>query len=271
MSIRRFATRSCWLAGAVALAFGSVAAAQAQEAAPQPSVTYSVLHNFSNEFGGARSPATPLTPAGDGSYYGTSSGVNVNDGGTVFKLAPDGSVTILYAFTDGADGANPGAVIVDAQGNLYGTTSNGGSFSVCSNGCGVLFKLAPDGTETVLHEFNRATEGSPSSGRLLLDANGNLYGATVICTGQGNGCGEIFKWAPDGTFTVLHAFSNTSSQDGVNPNGDLIRDHAGNLYGTTLRGGSPTANGGFGVIFKLAPDGTYTVLHRFAGGALEGA
>src|SRR6185437_10047295 len=268
MTICRVATRSCWLAGVIVLAFGSFVTAEAQEVAPQ-ALTFSVLHDFAGAPNDGAGPAAAVTPAGDGSYYGTTSwggnGSSCDSNcGVVFKLAPDGSETVLYNFAGGANGSYSINVIPDEQGNLYGITVYGGDMDCDSGfGCGVVFELTPDGTETVLHTFSGDDE-SPS-GPLIRDADGNLYGTTYsgdinVCSEEHH-CGTVFKLAPDGTYTRLHNF--VGGAGGVAPNGVLIRDRAGNLYGEAL-------NGGFnnhGVIFKLKPDGTYIVLYAFMGGA----
>jgi len=256
------------LAGVIVLAFGSFVTAEAQEVAPQ-ALTFSVLHDFAGAPNDGAGPAAAVTPAGDGSYYGTTSwggnGSSCDSNcGVVFKLAPDGSETVLYNFAGGANGSYPINVIPDEQGNLYGITVYGGDMDCDSGfGCGVVFELTPDGTETVLHTFSGDDE-SPS-GPLIRDADGNLYGTTYsgdinVCSEEHH-CGTVFKLAPDGTYTRLHNF--VGGAGGVAPNGVLIRDRAGNLYGEAL-------NGGFnnhGVIFKLKPDGTYIVLYAFMGGA----
>jgi uncharacterized repeat protein (TIGR03803 family) len=162
-----------------------------------------------------------------------------------------------------------GSLVIDAAGNLYGTTSGGGS-AACNGGCGVAWKLAPNGRLTVLHQFTGGADGAFPVG-LIFGAAGNLYGTagggSATCPG---GCGVVFKLAPnpDGTWTesVLYTFSGGA--DGVGPVG-LIFDAAGNLYGTTVGGGSTACEGGCGVVFKLAPDpdGTWTesVLYSFGG------
>ena len=200
----------------------------------------------------------------------------------VFKLAPnpDGTWTesVLHSFTL-ADGADPLCTLIfDAAGNLYGTTFFGGAHNQ-----GTVFKLAPnsDGTwtESVLLSFTGPDGAGPSAG-LTFDADGNLYGTTNYggpagCTiGTGVMCGVVFKLAPnsDGTWTesVLHSFL-TSGADGAGPYAGLTLDAAGNLYGTTVQGGSAACTDGCGVVYKLAPSlgGTCTesVLHSFTGGA----
>jgi uncharacterized repeat protein (TIGR03803 family) len=181
--------------------------------------------------------------------------------GVVFKLAPDGTETVLHAFTSGiSDGANPVyGVIEDALGNLYGTTPYGG-LGTCGQflGCGVIFKIAPDGTETVLYRFGNADGAVPMAG-LIMDKAGTFYGTTLY--GGTGSEGVVYRFTADGKETVLYRFSGTGEvcSDGCSPFGELARDTAGNLYGATNGGGAYD----FGTIFKLAPDGTETVLHSF--------
>jgi uncharacterized repeat protein (TIGR03803 family) len=211
-----------------------------------------------------------------GNFYGTTSSCGKHDYGAVFKLAPDGSESLLYSFKGGRDGFNPEVgLIIDSEGNLYGTTDWGGKVGACitgngATGCGTIFSLAPDGTKTELYKFKGPpSDGYIPAGNLIMDSSGNLYGTTQ---GGGRagcfadyGCGVVFKLAPDGAETMLHVFKG-GKDDGANPLGGLILDSAGNLYGTTEFGGSSNAcNGavGCGTVFKIAPDGTETILHKF--------
>jgi uncharacterized repeat protein (TIGR03803 family) len=181
------------------------------------------------------------------------------------------SFVVLHSF-DGADGAHPAAggagLVRDAAGNLYGTTTYGGRESkVCIVDCGVVFKLSPTGTETELHSFIGSDGGNPFAG-LVRDAAGNLYGTTAQA-GEFNG-GVVFKVSPTGTETVLHNFGNPVDFDGFKPVGGMARDAAGNLYGTTFGGGIFIGTCepfpfGCGVVFKMSPTGTETVLHAFMG------
>ncbi|MGH6890118.1 MAG: choice-of-anchor tandem repeat GloVer-containing protein [Rhizomicrobium sp.] len=210
----------------------------------------------------------------DGNLFGTtSSGGKHRDAGIAFEIAKNGKETVLYDFCAKryvcADGASPlGGLITDQSGNFYGTTEGGGSRR-CDSGCGTIFELTPDGTETVLHAF----KGSPNDGwgpsNLLEDQSGNFYGTTFDggimsnrCT-IGGGCGIVFKLPPDGKETVLHYFKGGS--DGFEPAAGLIEDSAGNLYGTTYWGGSDRypCNSGCGTVFEVAPDGTETILYKF--------
>jgi uncharacterized repeat protein (TIGR03803 family) len=175
---------------------------------------------------------------------------------------------ILHAFNNnGKDGTNPfAAVIIDASGNLYGTTPNGGA-----NGNGTVYRLTPKTTgpwaETILYSFNEnGTDGYNPYAGLVMDGSGNLYG-TTISGGTYNG-GIVYELTPtesgSWTETILHNF-NVSDGDGFNLNGSLIFDASGNLYGTTVYGGTF----GAGTVFELSPPATgqtawtETILYSF--------
>jgi len=174
-------------------------------------------------------------------------------------------VTVLHTFESIPDGASPylGSLIKDAEGNLYGTAQMGGDYDCRTGepefpGCGVVFKLDSSGTETVLHTFTGGADGALPGGGLLRDALGSLYGTTQFggdlnCAGLGaDGCGTVYKLNKAGKKTVLHNFHGGS--DGEQPFSTLIRDAAGNLYGTTI-----------GTVFKLDTTGKETVLYSFRG------
>lgn len=224
-----------------------------------PNRKLTVLHTFTGLDGSQ--PFAGLISDTEGNFYGTTSGGGAAGGGTVFKLTPGGDESVLHDFLGSAagDGWSPiGGLTMDDEGNLYGTTEGGGSAS-CD--CGVVFKISPNGIETILHEFSGPDGYLPSRETLTLDDSGNLYG-TTYAGGTTGGWGVVFKIAPDGTETVLYSF--TGNSDGGNPLGGVIRDLAGNLYGTTTcvncLGGTSRGNG---VVYRLAPDGTYTVRHSF--------
>jgi uncharacterized repeat protein (TIGR03803 family) len=217
-----------------------------------------------------------------GNLYGTTLDGGTNGEGTVFELSPSSNgtwtQTVLYSFcsiSECVDGAVPGGgVILDAQGNLYGTTGGGGSAgSDCGSlGCGTVFELTPGmngtWTERVLHSFNGKDGYDPFS-PLVFDKTGNLYG-TTSSDGRYNGgtAFELIK-GENGTWKtkVLHNFHD-NGPDGSAPQGALILDAAGNLYGTTFLGG--TGNCGCGTVFQLTlgKKGIWTekVLHSFAWG-----
>ena len=236
-------------------------------AAASAATTYTVLHSFPYLPKGT-TPVSGVIRDSAGNLYGTtvSGGLGfLPHFGVVYKLDPAGHETVLYTFTGGADGGAPYAgVILDSAGNLYGTTQHGGG-AQCGiyHGCGVVFKLDPTGHETVLHSFTGGADGSLPIAGVILDAAGNLYG-TTSAGGTAN-AGVVFKLDSTGQETVLYSF--TGGADGGQPYAGVIRDPAGNLYGTTFEGGVHCMGLGCGVVFKLDTTGHETVLHRFAGGA----
>jgi uncharacterized repeat protein (TIGR03803 family) len=217
-----------------------------------------VLHSFSGPDG--RRPQDGLVRDGAGNLYGTAFAGGNGGWGTVFRISNGGKITVLYSFSGSPDGAHPvGPLARDAAGNLYGTTQDGGSF----NDYGTVFKIDKRGKETILHNFTGQDGFSPQAG-LIRDAAGNLYGTTFWGSGTGcggNGCGTVFKLDTAGKEKVLHSF--TDSPDGAGPVGALVRDEAGNLYGTTAFGGATRY--GLGTVFMLDPIGKETVLHSFSG------
>jgi uncharacterized repeat protein (TIGR03803 family) len=223
--------------------------------------TFTVLRAFPGEDGAV--PAGGLIRDDAGNLYGeaqTGGGsfcVVAGQGcGTVFKIASDGTFTVLYRFQGGTDGDLPmGGLIRDAAGNLYGTTEAGGGNTCNEVGCGIVFKIAPDGTETVLYRFAGGLDGLSPAGGVLMDKAGNLYGTTD--GGGSANSGTVFKLTPKGKKTVLYAFDG---DDGRGPFSPLVRDRQGNFYGTALAGGA----GDWGVVYKLAKDGSETVLHAFS-------
>jgi uncharacterized repeat protein (TIGR03803 family) len=216
-----------------------------------------VLHVFSGSDGSAPNGSVIFDKAGN--LYGTTSAGGAGGFGTVFKLTPGENgtwtQTVLHEFNrDGTDGANPeGTLIFDNAGNLYGTTSNGGS-----DQNGAIFELLPqaDGswTETILYSLH-GTDGSHPYGSLTFDAQGNLYGTAY----QGGyslkkciygGCGTVFKLSAgsngEWTETTIHIFHG---DDGSNPFCNVVFDAQGNLYGTTVG----YASNYFGTVFRLTP------------------
>lgn len=232
----------------------------------------SLLHVFTGKtHGDGAAPQSALVLDKEGNLYGTTYIGGEHNVGTVFKLAPDGTETIIYSFAPKhGDGDLPTAGLLrHRDGSLYGTTAQGGIANCNSRGCGTVFKIAPDGTESLLYDFTGGSDGAmPGPGTLVEDDAGNFYGTTEYGGNLGcsvGSCGVAYKLTPRGDETVLHAFSGGS--DGEHPVGGLAIDAAGNLYGTTeLGGGSDACSGGCGTLFKIAADGTYSVLHVFAGG-----
>ncbi len=217
------------------------------------------LYDFQPAVGGSE-PTSYLTLDAAGNLYGTTaSGGGPANAGTVYKLIPAGKETVLYTFRGGsADGASPGGrVVLDQAGNVYGTTFGGGA-----DNQGVLYKLSSSGQETILHTFTGGADGGFPTG-LALDSVGNLYGTTAnggagSLTGVQEGV--VFRLAAAGDFSVLYSFTGLS--DGGAPDGGVVLDKAGNLYGTTYYGG--LGYPGAGVVFKIDTTGAYSVLHAFS-------
>jgi uncharacterized repeat protein (TIGR03803 family) len=225
--------------------------------------TETVLYSFCPKGGWCSGGAAPDSLIADsaGNLYGTTYYGGTGVGGVAFTMTPAGEESLLYTFTRVPyNGWAPEGLTLDNQGNLYGTTSKGGTNSIHFRvGDGTAFKLSPDGTETTLYNFGAyKTDGAQPFAGMVLDTNGNLYGTTYwggIYTFD-----TVFRLTPDGVETVLHNFANDST-DGGNPAATLIRDKYGNLYGTTQAGGSS----GAGTVFELTAAGSYKILHNFDG------
>ncbi len=242
------------------------------------------LYKFTGGVDGAN-PYAGVVFGPDGALYGTtefggvscrSDDFNESGCGNVFRLAPPPKTcysthcpwgeTLLYSFTgDFTDGAFPtGQVAFDQAGNIYGTTISGGDFAECpiaAGWCGALFKLTHSNggwTETVPHIFTGGPDGANPIAGLTPDTAGNCYG--VAADGGGSSNGTIFELTPSGENTLYTLSSNASD-----PEGDLIFDPAGNIYGTTAGG----ANGGAAVFEMTLSDGwNFTRLYNL-GGSLD--
>ncbi len=249
------------------------------------------LHSFENNNNGY--PYAALIQAADGTFYGTTAGLgcfcqggNCFGGyGTVFKMDAVGNVTALHTFNS-LQGANPhGALVQDADGNLYGTTTSH-IRRVCSTtpscrfrcsqfGCyhnvsvhGTVFKIDTSGAFSVLHTFTAVEEpvfssvssstklvpppspGTGSPGGLILASDGNLYGTTT------GGASHIFRVSPAGSYETLHSLT---APEGSSPSAGLLQAVDGNFYGPTLSGGV----GGVGTIFKMDSSNSETTLYSF--------
>lgn len=228
-----------------------------------------VLHRFSTDANGRNpSPMSGVIGDDEGHLYGTETFGGPNGDGTVFRLDATGRLTILHAFTGGADGNSPyGGLTRDAAGNLYGTAAGGGYRQGCGNGCGTVFKIDSTGKFTVLYTFLGSGDGGIPQGTLVLDSAGNIYGTTA--GGGAGGQGVVFVLSNTGQERPLYSFSATGESDGMEPVAGVVRDSSGNLYGTTFYGGGGNCfdglNPGCGTVFKLDSSGTYTVLHAFSG------
>jgi uncharacterized repeat protein (TIGR03803 family) len=195
-------------------------------------------------------------------FGGTGSGCDIYFGGCgeVFKLDTTGAETVLHSFGGPHDGWNPTArLILDAAGDLYGTTAYGGA-----HGHGTIFKVnATTGDETVVYSFAGGTDGANPNAGLVQDAAGTFYGTTQY-GGQGcygRGCGTVFELSATGQETTLYRFSDVP--DGASPLGGVTLDSSGDIYGTTWLGGVYS----LGTVFSLDSGGNETMLHSFAGGS----
>src|SRR5579863_558042 len=223
-----------------------------------------VLHSFTGESDGG-DPWAGLLMDSAGTLYGTTYyGGKIPCGGfqygcgTVFKLNKYGKETVLHSFAGGTDSGFPaGALVMDANGNLYGTTYGNGTDMP-----GTVFKVNKQGKETVLYTFKTGSDGSAPMGSLVMDAEGNLYGTTSGNNGDSNG--TVFRLNKYGKETVLYRFQGVP--DGRQPQAGVVRDAAGNLYGTTLNGGE-CPRGECGTVFKVTKNGNEAVLYRFQGGS----
>lgn len=233
------------------------------------SFTFSTLYSFKNNGKDPVSPEGFLIIDSEGNLYGTSLAGGTFGLGTVYEVTKTGKLSVLHSFkgspTDGRGGqyipAPLDGLARDTAGNLYGTTLEGGNSNKSSScspaGCGVVFKVAPSGTETILYNFPAYAQPS----NVILDSEGNLYGTTAYggIGNGGTGYGTVYE-IKDETFSVLYDFCAASGcEDGSIPFSGLVRDSAGDLYGTTIDGGAA----GQGTVFKLTPSGIETVLHSF--------
>lgn len=248
-----------------------------------PSGKLRVLYTFTGGVDGA-APLGGLVRGVNGTFYGAAEYGGSSAGecaaqnetqfgcGVIYQINGNGVFAVLHTFSAGSDGQWPIAPLeLDASGNLYGTTLYGGgsTTAVCTSeenkGCGVVFKVDTSGHESVLYAFNGAPDaGWPIENDVVVDAAGNLYGTTI--GGGASQYGAVYKVDSTGTESVLYSFIGGS--DGALPRSGLVLDAKGNLYGTTTSG--PTLTGGCdsatcGVVFKLTPAGTETVLYKFPG------
>jgi uncharacterized repeat protein (TIGR03803 family) len=212
-----------------------------------------VLHDFGNETPALASP-TGLVLGKDGNFYGTA------DGG-VFKLTPAGVETVLHSFNPSTgDGDEPSGLILGSDGNFYGTTIGGGT-----SGFGTVFRITPDGTESVLYSFKGYPSDSAYAASGLFQADdGNFYGTTEF--GGPNNKGTVFKVSPSGVETVLYSFGSVANDPdmGFSP---LVEGDDGNFYGVSQFGGTSNE----GAVFKITPEGVLTLVHSFTGGSSDGS
>ncbi|HTS36455.1 MAG TPA: choice-of-anchor tandem repeat GloVer-containing protein [Candidatus Solibacter sp.] len=233
----------------------------------------------------AAQPSGSLIIDASGNLYGVSQAGGANNRGTVYELSPStGGWTekILYSFQGNSDGQSPtGSVTFDKNGNLYGTTLQGGGSSNCFQGCGTVFIMTPTSTgwvEKPIVGFSGGSDGGAPSGNLLIDINLNVYGTTleggVVNSNCPVGCGLVFRLVPQLTYwRMSRLFTFQGGGSGSGPSG-LAFDALGNLYGDTSLGGPIcTVDVGCGVVYQLTPavgQWKQRILHAFTG-RLDGA
>jgi uncharacterized protein (TIGR03437 family) len=233
-----------------------------------PGGVLATLYNFGSSASDGNYPQGALLQASDGNFYGTTATGGTQNLGTVFKVTPSGAETILYNFCQQdscADGAYPLAGLVQgADGNLYGTTANGGvatQGSLVYQRSGNVFKITLAGVITTLYNFcslNNCSDGYFPEGGLVLASDGNFYGTTAgDSVNYGAPFGTIYQLTPLGVLTTIHTFSNSGPS---NPTSTLVQGSDGSLYGTTYSG---NGSGNYGGVFKVTLGCTYTVLHVF--------
>lgn len=228
--------------------------------------TETVLYSFAGGRDGAV-PEAGLVPDASGNLYGTTSQGGSSGNGTVFELAAPKTKgaawteSVLYSFGRGTDGSVPvGGVSFDSAGNLYGTTSAGGTY-----GFGTVFQLVAGDAwaENILYSFQNANDGAVPYAGLISDKSGNLYGAAT--EGGANGGGTVFELTPSKdswTFNVLYSVPGWGISGSFR---NVVLDASGNLYGTTHCDGEYNS----GTVYELTPSGgawTYSLLYTFTGG-----
>ena len=213
---------------------------------------FTTLHSFTGPDGSHPYAAVTLAP--DGSFYGTTNEGGPYKGGTVFHMTASGTVTTLHSFAPRDGISSLVRVVYGPDGALYGTTSFGGAHNL-----GTIFRLTTDGAYSVLHDF-APTNGYGQS-NLTLGPDGALYGTTVFyAEGMADyytGLGTLYKITPSGRFTLLHKFS--ADGHGTNPYSALTLGTDGQLYGTTVSGGTYNR----GTVFVMTPTGALTTLYKF--------
>jgi uncharacterized repeat protein (TIGR03803 family) len=227
-------------------------------------VKVTTLARLGGEPDGYHAEAAP-TAGPDGAVYGTTEAGGPDNCGTIYKVAANGTLTTLYAFTGGDDGSNPVASLtLGRDGNFYGTTPvPGGIYANESGHLGTVFRVTPAGKLTTLHRFNAPNkqgdnaDGANPQAPLALGRNGDLYGTTTL--GGSKGAGTIFKITPAGVLSVVHSFAGGKGEDYIQgTNAGLALGDDGNFYGSASGG----AHGG-GIIFRLTPAGAFKIIYTF--------
>jgi uncharacterized repeat protein (TIGR03803 family) len=219
-----------------------------------------VLHAFDADTGDGSGPLQGLVRGTNGALYGAAAGGAINTNGSVFEIDPKGFYITRYRFKSGGDGHCPfSSVAVDSNGNLFGTVVGNG-FGGDPNGA--VWKLSPANKLTPLYRFRDGTDGEYPDQSPIVDKAGNVYG-TIIKKNGVVYAGAVWKIDTSGKFSIIHQFAGKA--DGFGPNGPLMINTDGNLYGTTQSGGGTAARPGYGTLFRITPAGRFTVIHTFTG------
>ena len=220
--------------------------------------TYAHVYDFIGAGNDGSNPNASITFDSQGNLYGTTTEGGVNGEGDVFEITNTGTYIELYSFGNGSDGTFPYSnVTFDANGNMYGTTAEGGAHNL-----GIVWEISATGTYSDLHDFAGGADGKYPQGSVTVDSSGNLYGTAP--SGGANGFGIIWKISVGGGYTDVHDFGAIG--DGRLPKGSIVFDSNGTMYGTTSSGGAYSN----GTAWKLTAGGTYSDLHDF-GDSTDGA
>jgi len=235
------------------------------------------LHFFIGGPNDGQYPFSTLVEGDDGNLYGTTSaGGKTNSQrrtcGTVFRISPSGTYTILYFFgTSPSDGWDPiGGLVKGTDGNFYGTTQRGGTNGIISGALGTVFRISPGGSFTNLYSFpGYPGDGHLPQGTLVQGSDGNFYGTTF--GGGANGNGTVFRISTNGSEETVWTFLDWPGNGAYTVPG-VVQGSDGDFYGTTVNGGtSGNCSGGCGTVFRISPGGSFTNLHSFDGYPNDGS
>jgi uncharacterized repeat protein (TIGR03803 family) len=254
----------------IPLALGAASAAQTASSGSSV-VTYTKLVDFGE--GNGQYPNVFIAQATDGNFYSTAYRGGTYENGAVFKMTPNGAVTVLYSFCpECQDGKLPESGVIEAtDGTFYGTTleEGDGRYRNANSG-GTIYTITSAGSYATLYNFCSllgCRDGSNPGAPLVQASDGNFYGVTGG-GGKNHNAGTVFRITPQGNLTTLYSFcAQTNCADGSFPQG-LILASDGNFYGVALAGGNGafclySTQGGCGTIFKITPQGKFTTLYNF--------
>ena len=220
-----------------------------------PEGVESILHSFDPSTGDGGEPAGGLMLGNDGNFYGTTIAGGTNDAGTVFKMTPEGTESVVYSFKGyPSDAAWSASGLYQARdGNFYGTSEFGGPENK-----GTVFKVSPSGIETVLYSFGSVLNDPIAGFSSLVESDdGNFYGVSYL--GGASNRGAVFKITPEGILTLVHSFTGDFSDGSYTFETGLLKGKDGNFYGVAGIGGPK----GGGIVYKLTPAGDEIIVQAF--------